>query len=81
MYGALINAAIGLVLGLIPLITGVVKRNVKYGVIGFLGSIVGGAILGIFLAVPVAALFTWLIIRGPKTPAAPDLTSDDPNNS
>jgi NhaP-type Na+/H+ or K+/H+ antiporter len=38
-------------------------KNRKYGVYGFIGSIVGGAILGIFLSYPIAAILTWLILR------------------
>ena len=63
----MLAAGIGLIVGLVPLITGIVKRNMKFGLIGFAGSIVGGAILGLILAIPVAAVFTWLIVRGSKT--------------
>jgi hypothetical protein len=66
IYGTLINAGIGFVLGLIPLIAGLVKRNIKFGILGFFCSIVGAAILGIVLAVPASAIFTWLIVRGPR---------------
>lgn len=59
-------AAVGLIVGLVPLIIGLVKRNIKYGLMGFVGSIIGGALLGLILAIPVAAIFTWLIVRGPK---------------
>ena len=61
-------AAIGFIVGLVPLITGLVKRNIKYGVVGLIGSTIGGAVLGLILAIPVAAFFTWLIIRGAKRP-------------
>jgi hypothetical protein len=64
----MLGSAIGLIFGLIPLITGFIKNNRKMGVYGFLSSGVGGAVLGIYLAVPVAAIFTWLIIREPKNP-------------
>ena len=68
MYATVVNVGVGFVVGLIPLIIGFVKKNIKFGAIGFVGSIVGGALLGIVLSVPVAAVFTWLIIRGPKKP-------------
>ena len=68
IYGALINAGVGLVLGLVPLVSGIVKRNVKFGVLGFICAALGGAILGVILSVPVSALFTWMIFR--KGPAA-----------
>lgn len=60
----LIGGGLGLLVGLVPLILGFVKKNLKFGVFGFLGSIIGGAVLGLLLAIPVAAIFTWLIIRG-----------------
>jgi hypothetical protein len=66
LYGVLINAGIGFVLGLVPLISGFVKSRVKYGVLGFVCSGIGGALLGIVLAIPASAIFTWLIFRDPK---------------
>lgn len=66
MYAALFNAGIGLVLGLVPLIFGFVKGRVKYGVIGLLACLVGGAVLGIILSVPAMVFFTWLVVRGGK---------------
>ena len=70
ILGILINAGVGLVVGLIPLVLGFVKRNVKYGFYGLLASIVGGAILGIILSIPAAVIFSWLIVRGAKPVAA-----------
>ncbi|HEX3101135.1 MAG TPA: hypothetical protein VHQ01_05065 [Pyrinomonadaceae bacterium] len=70
VLGILINAGVGLVVGLIPLVLGLVKRNVKYGFYGLLASIVGGAILGIILSIPAAVIFSWLIVRGAKPVAA-----------
>jgi hypothetical protein len=48
---------------LIPLVLGFIKKKRKYAMFGFLGSLIGGALLGIFLSIPVAAIFTWLILR------------------
>lgn len=56
----------GVVFGLIPLILGLVKKNLKFGAIGFGSSIIGGAILGIYLSIPASAVFSWLILRKPK---------------
>ncbi len=71
IYGILLNVGIGLVLGLVPLILGFVKSNVKYGFYGFLASIAGGAILGVFLSIPAVVFFSWLIVRGPKNAVTP----------
>jgi hypothetical protein len=63
---AMMGAALGLLLGLVPLILGFIKKERSYAVFGFLGSIIGGSILGVFLAVPIVAIFTWLILRKPQ---------------
>lgn len=79
-YASVAHAVVGLLLGLIPLVLGFIKKERSYGVFGFLGSFIGGAILGFFLSLPVAAIFTWLILRRPsnKTAAAapPEKSSD-----
>ncbi len=76
LYSALFNAALGLLFGLIPLISGFIKKERSYAVFGFLGSMIGGAILGILLSIPIAAIFTWLILRRPK-----NINNQSPNNS
>lgn len=63
---AMMGAALGLLLGLIPLVLGFIKKERSYAVFGFLGSIIGGSLLGVFLSVPIVAIFTWLILRKPK---------------
>ena len=65
-WGIIIHAGIGFVLGLIPLIIGIVKRNFKYGIFGHVAATVGGAVLGIFLSVPAVIIFTWLILKNPR---------------
>ena len=62
-YITVINVVLGFLFGTFPLIFGFIMKNRKYGVYGFIGSIVGGAILGIFLSYPIAAILTWLILR------------------
>ncbi len=81
IYAALINAAVGFFLGLIPLCFGFFKGRKKLGILGIVCSTVGGAILGIFLSVPAVALFTWLIIRETK-PATDAVTqaADEESN-
>jgi hypothetical protein len=77
LFVALINAAIGLVIGLIPLITGIVKKKVRLGVYGLLASTVGGALLGLLLSIPAAVIFMWLILKKPTAP----VSSQDPLDS
>lgn len=62
-YIILINIFLGFLFGTFPLLFGIKMNNRKYGVYGFIGSIIGGAILGVFLSYPIAAVFTWLIVK------------------
>lgn len=75
---AMMGAGLGALLGLLPLILGFVKKERSYGVFGFLGSIIGGALLGIFLSIPIVGIFTWLILRKPKNIVYPP-AEDNPN--
>lgn len=80
IYAALINAAIGLVLGAVPLILGFLKGQVKYGVFGFITCLIGGAILGVILSVPSMIFFSWLVVRGTKRkdPVDVGVVNEDP---
>ncbi|MCY7375045.1 MAG: hypothetical protein LH472_03640 [Pyrinomonadaceae bacterium] len=68
-YASVAHAIIGFLLGLIPLILGFIKKERSYAVFGFLGSIIGGAILGLLLSLPIAVIFIWLILRKPEQSA------------
>ena len=62
IFGLMINAGVGLVLGLIPLVAGIVKRRIKYGLLGLVLSVLGSA-LGMIVSVLVSTVFTWLVLR------------------
>ncbi len=64
MYSTIIGVIVGFVVGLVPLISGIFRKNLKLGLIGFVCSLIGGAILSLILALPVAGIFTWLILKG-----------------
>jgi hypothetical protein len=70
----LYNAIFGAVIGIIPLLLGIFKRKALLGFAGMIASAIGGAIAGIFLAIPAVVLFVWLVLR--NKPAAPDQFSD-----
>ncbi len=71
LYALLLNVGLGALFGLIPLVVGIIKHQRKYAFWGLILSIVGGAILGLALAIPVAAVMTWIIItRSGKTDEA-----------
>lgn len=63
----LYNAIFGAVIGVIPLLLGIFKRRILLGFAGLVLSAIGGALAGIFLAIPAVILFVWLILRKPKT--------------
>ena len=75
----LIGIGIGLVLGLVPLIYGRIKGKAQLGVIGFITSIVSGAILGI-LPLFVMITFIFLIFRNPVSATPSTLPSHEDNN-
>lgn len=75
-YLPLIGGAVGLILGLVPLVAGIIKKKIRLGFFGLVASTVGGAILGIFLSIPAMAVFTWLILRSSETAAAADDISE-----
>lgn len=63
LYAMLANIALGFLFGAFPLLSGIILNNRKFGVYGFIGSIIGGAVLGVFLSFPIAAVFTRLILK------------------
>jgi len=81
LYITIFNIGLGILLGAIPLVLGFLRKERSYAVFGFLGSIIGGAILGLFLSIPVAAIFTWLILRKPKPENASGASVSDSNIS
>ncbi len=52
--------------------------SARYAFLGFVLTIVGGAILGLLLAIPVAAIFTWLIYRDARTTSRSKRRDDEP---
>lgn len=83
LYVALIGMAAGLLLGLVPLIYGLKKGKTRLGVIGFVVSIVAGAVSPL-LSVLSMVIFIFLIAR--RAPLSTSSTEpvggpdDDDNN-
>ena len=69
VYLTIINIVLGLLFGSFPLILGLRAKNHRFAVYGFIGSLIGGAILGVFLAYPIAIIFTRLILKNPAPTA------------
>lgn len=59
----IVGAIAGFVVGLVPLILGISNGKRKFGILGFLLSLVAGTIFSLLGAIPVAGIFTWLILR------------------
>ncbi|MFD3447924.1 hypothetical protein ACFDTO_25355 [Microbacteriaceae bacterium 4G12] len=55
---------IGIACGAVPAITGAVREELEIGMFGFVASIVSATIMGFYLAIPIATLFTFFVIRG-----------------
>ena len=63
IFFGILNTLLGVLFGLFPLVVGLKNANKKYAVIGFVGSVVGGFLLSIFLSFPIALVFTILSLR------------------
>lgn len=61
--GIIFGAALGAILGIVPLALGVIKKKLKYGILGFVGAIFGNALLGLLLSIPIIALCLYVILR------------------
>ncbi|MCW5961336.1 MAG: hypothetical protein KIS76_14320 [Pyrinomonadaceae bacterium] len=61
--GVIFGALLGAFLGLLPLVLGIYFKRAKIGILGFIGAIIGNAILGLILSIPVLAVSIYLIFR------------------
>lgn len=66
----IVGIIVGFVIGLVPLILGFKNQKLKFGVIGFVLTLIGGVFFSLLGALPVAAIFSWLILRKPKVDEA-----------
>lgn len=63
LYVIMAQIALGALFGIVPLILGRRRNKKRLGFYGFLASIAGGA-LAPLVAVVVAAVFSWVIVKG-----------------
>ena len=78
-YIILINVILGFLFGMFPLLSGIKMNNRKFGIYGFIGALIGGAILGVFLSFPIALVLTWLILKKPSATETEDVSAVDEN--
>ncbi len=62
IYGALIGASVGLIVGLLPLAIAIVKGRTKLGLVALVSSIAVGAIW-VPLTLITLVVFVWLIYK------------------
>lgn len=63
-FGAIIGSLItGAIIGAIPAICGAIKGKLSLAIGGFFACLVSSLILGMILALPVCAVFLWLIFK------------------
>ena len=53
----------GLIVGAIPAICGAVRGRIGLAIVGFVACVVSAFLLGLLLAIPVCAIFLFLIFR------------------
>lgn len=64
MMDAILGALItGLVIGAVPAICGAIKQKIGLAIGGFFACVVSALLLGMLLAIPVCALFLFLIFK------------------
>ncbi len=70
LWALLRGLAVGALFGAVPVILGAVRNQRRLGFRGFLACVAGALLLGLFLAVPAAIAFAWLILRADRRAAA-----------
>jgi sulfite exporter TauE/SafE len=62
--------AVGALFGAVPVILGAMRNQRRLGFRGLLACVAGALLLGMFLAIPAAIAFVWLILRADRRAAA-----------
>ena len=66
-FAAIIGSLLaGALIGAVPAICGAIKQKVGLAIGGFFACLVSGLLLGMILAIPVCAVFLFLIFRKDK---------------
>jgi flagellar basal body-associated protein FliL len=64
----------GAIVGIWPLIAGIRAEQRNLGISGFFATLLGGAVFGLLLAVPIAVFFAWFIAK--KSSSEPKIESE-----
>ncbi len=65
------NVILAVLFGTVTLFLGVKMDRRSLGVLGLVVTVIGGAVLGLFLSYPLTLLFIWLITRTPQEATSP----------
>ncbi len=76
-YAIAFNVISGILFGTFPLVAGLLARNRRYALYGFVSAVLGGAILGVFLSYPLSLVLVWLILKRNST----SVESNDPDSA
>ena len=81
-FGLIIGIICGVIFGLALLITGFIKKKVKFGILGFVLSMIVSPV-GLIGILPVFAMFLWLILRKPveAEPVRTESADEDPTDA
>lgn len=63
MFYLISAVIIGMICGIVPATIGAIREKLELGMLGFITSVVSAVILGYYLAIPVALLFTFFIMK------------------
>jgi hypothetical protein len=70
-YVIYFNILLGILFGTLPLIVGLLVKDTRFAVLGFILTVIGGGIIGVFLSYPLAIVFLVLIVRRNRKGATP----------
>ena len=70
--GDVFGAILGAILGLLPLVLGFMKKKMMLGFLGFIGAVIGNAIMGLLLSIPIIAVVVYLILRKEPSVVLPE---------
>lgn len=72
-----ISIVLSVLVALVPLSFGLGRQQRRLAIVGFVLTIIGGVFLGLLLAIPVAAVFLYLIYRKSTNTPEIEIAEDD----
>lgn len=66
LVAIVVGLIVGMICGAVPLFIGASKNQIGLGITAFISCTVSGVVLGMLLAIPMSAVFVWLINNASK---------------